>query len=158
MWIRVRLDIGWIDLMAAIAFCVQPRHRSAAIQQAEQAWSRRDDFLVTLSVRSAFDLTLRVLKLPPRSEIIFSALTVPDMVRIARFHGLIPVPADVDQQGKICPDLLRRCLTPRSRMIIVAHLFGGQTPLDEVLKIAPGTSTIGRRRLRAKLSADGRSR
>ena len=136
MWIRVRLDIGWIDLMTAIAFCVQPGKRSAAIQQANQAWSPRDDFLVTLSVRSAFDLLLRALKFPPGSEIIFSALTVPDMVRIARSHGLIPVPADVDQQGTICPDSLRSCLTPQTRMIVVAHLFGGQTLLDDILKIA----------------------
>jgi hypothetical protein len=52
--------------------------------------------LVTLSVRTAFDLFLRSLRLPPGSEIIFSSVNIKDMLLIAKHHGLVVVPLDVD--------------------------------------------------------------
>ena len=136
MWIRMRLDIGWLDLFSGLAYCVMPGKRSKAVEQAEQSWSCQEDFLITLSVRSAFDLTLRALQLPHESEVLLSALTVPDMVRIVRMHGLIPVPVDTDEMGNISAESLERAVSSRSRMVVVAHLFGGFAPLDDVLEIA----------------------
>ena len=49
-----------------------------------------------LSVRSGWDLLLHVLAWPAGSEVIVSAITHPDMIRILRAHGLVPVPVDVD--------------------------------------------------------------
>ncbi len=92
MWIRLRLDVGWRDLAFAFGYCLMPRKRSNAVTQARQSWSSQDDFLITLSVRSAFDLLLRAMQLPPGSEVLLSALTVPDMVHIVHMHGLVPVP------------------------------------------------------------------
>ena len=135
MWIRVRLDIAWRDLVFAAAYCMQPGKRSKAIVEAERTWSRHDDNLITLSVRSAFDLTLRALQLPSGSEILLTALTVPDMVVIVRSHGLVPVPLDIDDRGNICLTSLRKSISSRTRMLVVAHLFGSRVPLDEVLEI-----------------------
>lgn len=136
MWIRMRLDIGWRDITRGLGFCVMPCKRPVAKNRAKSSWSREDDFLITLSVRSAFDLMLRALKLPQGSEVLLSALTVPDMVRIVKLHGLVPVPVDTDETGNILSDSLNRAINPKTRMIVVAHLFGGKTPLDEVLKVA----------------------
>ena len=133
MWIRMRLDIRWRDLFAAALFCAAPRRRDGENRRAENAWGR-DDCLITLSVRSSFDLLLRALRLPPGSEILMTALTVPDMVKIVRAHGLIPVPVDTDEKGHVCLQSLRRCLNDRSRMLVVAHLFGGRAELDGVLE------------------------
>ena len=49
--------------------------------------------LICLSVRTAFDLYLSVADFPPDSEVLFSAINIPDMPFIARQHGL-----------KVCPD------------------------------------------------------
>lgn len=136
MWIRLRLDIGWFDLALGLAYCLTPGNWSIAAQQARESWNSQDDFLITLSVRSALDLILRALQLPPGSEVLLSALTVPDMVRIVQLHGLIPVPVDTDEAGNIDAVSLRRAISSDSRMVVVAHLFGGSAPLDDVLDIA----------------------
>ncbi|TMD79915.1 MAG: DegT/DnrJ/EryC1/StrS aminotransferase family protein, partial [Chloroflexi bacterium] len=54
-----------------------------------------------------------------------------DMPRLAMHHGLEPVPVDLDR-GTLAPrpDALTRALTPRTRILVVAHLFGGLVDLD----------------------------
>lgn len=118
MWVRMRLDIGWLDVLAASAYCGMPGGR-AANERAMSSWSDRDDFLITLSVRSAFDLMLRALQLPRGSEVLLSALTVPDMVRIVEMHGLVPVPVDTDDSGVMCMESLRNAVSRQSRMVVV---------------------------------------
>ena len=136
MWIRMRLDIGWLDLLSGLVYCITPDKHSVVDEQARQSWSCQQNFMITLSVRSAFDLTLRALQLPPKSEVLLSALTVPDMVRIVQMHGLIPVPLDTDEVGNIRAAALRQAISSRTRMVVAAHLFGGCVPLDDLLEIA----------------------
>jgi dTDP-4-amino-4,6-dideoxygalactose transaminase len=128
----MRFGIGWRDLAAGLAYCVAPFSRSKAYTEAAQAWSDRDDCLILLSVRSAFDLLLQELALEPGDEVLLSAWTVPDMIRIVEAHGLVPVPVDVDHRGHLCMDSLPRSITSRAQLLVVAHLFGGRTPLDIV--------------------------
>ena len=93
-------------------------------------WTPRSDGLASLSVRSAFDLYLSALDLPRGSEILLSAVTIPDMVRLVREHGLVPVPVDIDE-GTLgpTPETAERAYSPRSRVLVVAHLFGGHLDL-----------------------------
>lgn len=135
MWPRLRFDITWRDLLMAAGYCLLPGKRSTVMERAKRAWSGTDDCLITLSVRSAFDLLLRALQLPAGSEVLFTALTVPDMVKIARAHGLVPVPVDIDQRGRPCLDSLRSALSAKTRMLVVAHLFGDHVPLDDIVDI-----------------------
>lgn len=60
-----------------------------------------------------------------------SALTHPDMAAIVVRHGLVPVPIDLDLET-LTPraDLLERALSPRTRALVVAHLFGVRAELD----------------------------
>ena len=51
--------------------------------------------LLTVSVRTAFDAILYVLNLPIGSEVVMTAVNIPDMVKMIRAHGLIPVPVDI---------------------------------------------------------------
>ena len=60
--------------------------------------------IVTLSVRSMLDLYLQVKNYPKGSEIIMTAMNIPDMIRIIREHGLIPMPVDIDV-GTLAPSL-----------------------------------------------------
>jgi dTDP-4-amino-4,6-dideoxygalactose transaminase len=88
-------------------------------------------------VRSGFDLLLQAMELQPGDEVVFSALNVKGMVKIVRRHGLVPVPVDLDI-GHMAPSLerLKAAITPRSRVLVVAHLFGTRLELDPVFDLA----------------------
>ena len=137
MWVRKRIDIAWSDLAFGMRSCSAPVDRRRIADGVEAIWSPGGAALATLSVRSGFDLLLAAMNLPRGSEVAVSAVTIPDMVRIIRNHHLVPVPVDLDIE-RLTPrlDLLRRAVTPRTRAILVTHLFGGRIPLEPVLEIA----------------------
>ena len=88
-------------------------------------------------MRTGFDLWLQSLALPPGSEVLVSAITIRDMVRIIEAHGLVPVPVDVNPEDlSVNVESLRRAVSPRTRAILVAHLFGTRPPLEPILEIA----------------------
>ena len=86
MWLRKRLDIRWSDFGGALRDCVMCGDRAALVENLEDFWSPRSDALACLSVRSGFDLWLASLALPEGSEVLVSAITIPDMVRIVEAH------------------------------------------------------------------------
>jgi perosamine synthetase len=64
-------------------------------------------------------------------------VTHPDMVRIIKGHGLLAIPVDLDT-ATLGPrvELLEGALSPRTRAVLVAHLFGGRFDLDPVVAFA----------------------
>ena len=133
MYARKRLDISYADIgsgLFATLFTRDPAPRTAAIERWFSADPAVSQALVTLSVRTGFDLYLRALDLPRGSEVLCSALTIPDMGRVIDEHGLVPVPIDIDP-ATLAPrmECLRRALTPRTKLILIAHIFGTRTPL-----------------------------
>jgi perosamine synthetase len=138
---RKKLDIGWPDLAHGLARCALPGntrgHPSASARLREAFMLPGGDAIAALSVRSAFDALLTTLALPEGSEVLMSALTIADMPRIAREHGLVPVPVDMDI-ASLSVDMasLERAAGPRSRLLVVAHLFGARMPMDAVAAFA----------------------
>ncbi|SFJ39065.1 aminotransferase class I/II-fold pyridoxal phosphate-dependent enzyme [Planctomicrobium piriforme] len=137
MWARLRLDIGWNDLAYGLLSIFSHRDSNAAQKSLESEWSEeRDDSLACLSLRSAFDLLLTALKLPRGSEVLFSAITIPDMPLIAARHGLIPVSIPVREPDfRVDIDVLKELLNERTKVIVVAQLFGNRVDLAEVQAI-----------------------
>lgn len=90
-----------------------------------------------LSVRSLFDLYLTAAQWDPGDRIIFTAVTIADMPRIAREHGLEVVSADLDPRTT-APDLdaLRALITPRTRAVVFTHLYGARLDVGEALALA----------------------
>ncbi len=137
MWARGRFDVGWSDLAFGALHCAWPGDRDRAQHRVERLWSPDGDALACDSVRSGFDLLLRGLDLPAGSEVLFSALNVKGMIRVAERRGLLPIPVDLDLDRLAPrPDALARAISPRSRLLVVAHLFGARIDLDPVLKVA----------------------
>lgn len=137
MWVRRRLDIGWADIFWARWRCIVPLASTAdARRRLESAWGGEDQAVACLSVRTGFDLLLRALALPPGSEVLMSALNVPGMFRIVQEHGLVPVPLDLDPNLSPSPQTVRAAITPKSRVIVVAHLFGARADLTPLHPIA----------------------
>jgi dTDP-4-amino-4,6-dideoxygalactose transaminase len=134
---RKRLDIGWTDLLRGIGFCLGSTDLEKAERTLQGAWPGGDASLACLSVRSGFDALLQVLDFPGGSEILVSALTIRDMPRIVQEHGLVPVPVDLDvRELAVRRESLDRAVTPRTKAILVAHLFGSRMPLDPVIRFA----------------------
>ncbi len=136
MWVRTQLKIGWLDLFAGAWNCFRPGDRSALTRTVESFFSDNGDTIAAYSVRSGFDLMIQALGLEPGDEVIFSALNVKGMVRVARDAGLVPVPVDLDLRS-MGPSLekLAQVITPRSRVFVVAHLFGARLDLDPLFDL-----------------------
>ena len=131
---RHYLDISTRDLIlsASGGFSGDAREE---IQSAQQDIG--PNAMVTLSVRSAWDLALSAFDFPEGSEIIMSAVTIPDMQRIAEAHGLVVIPVDLDPDT-MAPriDVYRRAFSDRTRLVMLAHLLGGSFEVSPYAAIA----------------------
>lgn len=136
---RKRLDFGWGDLFHAARHSAADEARLRVDLEAVAGGSA---WLGTLSVRSALDLALASAAWPAGASVLVSALTIPDMLRVLRAHGLAPIALDVDPRT-LEPDLAaaRRHLaacgpTSRPRAILLAHLYGTRLDLRPWLELA----------------------
>jgi perosamine synthetase len=131
MWPRKKIDISWLDLAFGATQCLA---QVGDERIATNPWEDRDHWMTCLSVRTGFDLLLQALKLPVGSEVVMTAVTIPDMIQIVRHHGLVPVPLDLDSE-RLCPtnEAIQSCITPSTRAIVLAHLFGTRIPLEPFL-------------------------
>ena len=129
---RHLLDIGVADLARALGACFYARRRRRE-ERVLRAWTAGDTGLVSLSVRSAFDLLLQALDLRAGDEIVCSAVTHPDMARIAKAHGLRVLSVDIETTT-LAPrlEVLARAIGPRTRVVLVAHLFGSRVDLEPI--------------------------
>jgi dTDP-4-amino-4,6-dideoxygalactose transaminase len=137
MWVRLQLDFDWWDFGHGITRLGLPLDRSAFAESVARRWSPNGNALPVLSVRSGFDLLLGAMQWPAGSEIVCSALNIPDMTMVARQHGLVPVPADLDVE-RLAPnlELLEQAITPCTKAILIAHLYGNFVPLEPIIALA----------------------
>jgi dTDP-4-amino-4,6-dideoxygalactose transaminase len=134
---RHRLDIRLRQFAYALLACAWARDAERLSARLESAWSADGQGLACRSVRSGFHLLLEALALPAGSEVLVSAVTHPDMIRILAAHGLIAVPVDLDT-ATLAPrlDLAERLVTPRTEALLVAHLFGGRLDMGPIAAFA----------------------
>jgi len=133
---RHRLDLSARHLALALGSSILGRAAERG-EAALEAALGVDEAIVCFSVRSGFELLLDALGLPQGSEVLVSAITHPDMVRILERHGLVAVPVDLDLRTLAPrPDRMAAAVSPRTRAVLVAHLFGGRADLDETVRIA----------------------
>ena len=108
--------------------CYKCSDRQKIIQELQRLWTtpyNSNYVLPCLSARSAFDLYLRLKQYPPGSEIIMSAINIPDMSVIAHHHRLRIVSLDIDLET-MAPkfELLERLLSGRTVALLLAHVYG----------------------------------
>lgn len=122
---RLRLDITWADLASALApGRGDPNAAIASI------WPEK--FTAPfLSVRTAFDALLQALAVSPGDEIVMSAVNIESMAEVAETYGAKLVPVDIDIETLApAPSAVRAAIGPRTRMILIAHLFGARVPME----------------------------
>ncbi|MBL8808676.1 MAG: DegT/DnrJ/EryC1/StrS family aminotransferase [Planctomycetaceae bacterium] len=130
MWIRKRIDLTLRDLGHAFGCALKRRVTASSTTPVNanqtRAATNSPDLLPVLSVRSGFDLLIKASNWKPGDEILMSGLTIPDMPRIVREHGLVPVGLEVPPDI-LCPSVSEVAgkITPKTRALVIAHLFGG---------------------------------
>lgn len=129
---RQRLDISWAQLAAAL----RDRPGDARAEIAT-AWPERAA-VAFLSARTAFDALLQVLAIRPGDELVMSAVNADFMGDIARMHGLRVVPVDIELDTLApSPRAVAEAVTDRTRLILIAHLFGARVDISAYAGIAP---------------------
>ena len=135
MWVRLLLDIQAVDIAHAYSTLFSRTHFPAA--DLGRHFCSNSLAFPCLSVRSGLTLLLETLGWPAESEVVFSALNIPDMAMVVRHHGLVPVPADLDLDT-LAPNLdrLEEAITPRTKALLIAHLYGCMIDLDPIIDLA----------------------
>ena len=134
---RHRLDIRLKHFGYALLASAWARDADRLSSRLETSWSPAGQGLACRSVRSGFHLMLEALALPAGGEVLVSAVTHPDMIRILEAHGLVAVPVDLDT-ATLAPRLepAEQLVTPRTKAVLVAHLFGGRIDMAPVAAFA----------------------
>ena len=134
---RKQLDIRWRDLAAVMLQCLFSGDAAESETQICSTFAPDRPTLVAFAVRAGFDLFLKAQGWPAGSEILMSALTIREMADIARKHGLVPVPLDLNL-AKLAPEVsaMEAAITSRTRAIVIAHLFGSRVDMDPFIAVA----------------------
>lgn len=84
----------------------------------------------------AIEIALRALKIGPGDEVITTPMTAFATVLAILRSGATPVLADIDPATAIMSlDSVHRCLTPRTRAVVLVHLYGYLTEMEPWLQL-----------------------
>jgi perosamine synthetase len=134
---RKRLDLSPLDVVRGLGFCTRQRRRRDVLASVASAWDPAENAVVTLSVRSGFDLLLGAVDWAPGSEVVFSAVTIPHLAALVRSHGYVPVSVDLDLQTlEVDASVVEGACTERTRAVVIAQLFGARADLTALASLA----------------------
>src|ERR1700687_1898819 len=119
MFPRKQLDIRWADLAHAALYCAFPRSIRGKEAELEGMFASPFPVLSAFTVRTGFDLWLGALGLAAGGEILMSVMTIKERRNIARPHGLVPIPLDIES-GTLAPEIATSedAITERTRAIV----------------------------------------
>jgi perosamine synthetase len=93
--------------------------------------------VATNSGTTALHLALVALGIKAGDEVLVSTLTNMATVFAILYLGAMPVPIDIEPDTlNLDPNLLAQHVTPKTKAIIVVHLFGHPVDMDPVLDVA----------------------
>lgn len=85
----------------------------------------------------ALQIALMALDLKPGDEVIVPAFTYVAAAEMVALLGLIPVWVDVDEKTfNINPWMIESAISPKTRAIVVVHLFGQCCDMEKICQIA----------------------
>jgi len=93
--------------------------------------------LAATSCTAALHLAALALGLGPGDEVVVPAFTWITSANCAEYVGAKAVFADIDLASfNLDPAAFEEAITPRTKAVVAAHLFGLAAPMDEILAIA----------------------
>lgn len=86
---------------------------------------------------AAIHIAVAAINPEPGDEIITTSITDMGALTPILYQGAIPVFADVDPKTyNVTAKTIERCLSPRTKAIIVTHLFGNPCEMTEIMQLA----------------------
>jgi perosamine synthetase len=135
MYARGQIDISWSDLAFGLTSTLRRGGADAAARRAAAAW--HPDAVSFLTLRTGWDLLLAALALPRGSEVVCTAVNIPDMFELLEHHGLVPVPVDLDPATLAPqPSDVRAALTEKTALVLVIHLVGARVEMGPIHALA----------------------
>lgn len=102
-----------------------------------------ENVLLVKSGRQGIKVVLESLSLQEDDEIIVPSFICPVVIDAVERAGGKPVFSDVEKQGfNLDIEAVKKLITPRTRAIILPHLFGIPAELDEFVKLAKERNII----------------
>jgi dTDP-4-amino-4,6-dideoxygalactose transaminase len=106
----------------------------AEVKSFEAAWAARCGAAHCIGVGNGMDaieIGLRALGIGPGDEVVTTPMTAFATVLAVLRAGAVPVLADIDPStGLLDPESAERCLTPKSRAVLLVHLYGQIRNMD----------------------------
>lgn len=110
------------------------------VQQFEKNWAQSFDTKYAISVNSntsGLFTAIGACGIKPGDEVIVSPYTMSASALAPMIYGAVPVFADVDYDNfGLSPESIEKCITPRTKAILVVHIFGNPAKMDEIMAIA----------------------
>lgn len=133
--LRSELDLAMQEVIDSCAFINGP--------QVQRFASHLSSYLDVPSVipcgngTDALQIALMALDLKPGDEVIVPAFTYVAAAEVVSLLGLIPVWVDVDEKTfNINPWMIESAISPKTRAIVVVHLFGQCCDMEKIIQIA----------------------
>jgi len=133
--LRDELDAALRPVLDSQYFILGPQ-----VADFEERMAVRFELGAAIGVASGTDallLPLRALELEPGDEVIVPSFTFFATAGAVWNAGLRPVFCDVDPETfNVTAESVRAAWTPRTRAVIVVHLFGQMAPVEEIMLLA----------------------
>eukprot|EP00743_Colponemidia_sp_Colp-15_P005348 GILK01005750.1.p1 GENE.GILK01005750.1~~GILK01005750.1.p1 ORF type:complete len:424 (+),score=54.88 GILK01005750.1:45-1316(+) len=132
----LHVDASWGQILKMLTRAATPLQRNQIIAALEKLWVP-GRALACLSVRTGLDLWLQVKRYPLGTEVIMTAINIPDMPAVLRAHGILPVPVDIDFDT-LAPAVedIERLITPNTKILLLAHIYGTRFCMDPYVALA----------------------
>lgn len=122
------IDTGWISSEGPFIKCFEKDF--ATVVQRKHA-------IAVANGSMALDAAVAALDLEPGSEVILPSFTIISCAAAIVRAGLVPVAVDSDAATwNIDPTLIEAAVTPRTKAIMVVHIYGLPCDMDPILAIA----------------------
>ncbi len=133
--LRPELDSAIREVMNTCAFINGPQVQYFASHLA--SWLNVPYVIPCGNGTDALQIALMALDLKPGDEVIVPAFTYVAAAEVVSLLGLIPVCVDVDEKTfNINPWMIESAISPKTRAVVVVHLFGQCCDMEKILRIA----------------------
>jgi dTDP-4-amino-4,6-dideoxygalactose transaminase len=129
------------QLDAAVLECLDQSEfvRGRQVGEFETRWARYHNDAEVIATGNGTDslfLSLKALNVGRGDEVITPAFSWISSAETISQCGAKPVFADIDPLSyTLAPEKIEACITPRTKGVIVVHLYGQAAPLQEIRKI-----------------------
>lgn len=132
---RYQFDISSRDLISGLVSYCYPQNRSKIEKEIITSW-KKPYVKVSFTVRTALDSLLTALNFSKDDEVLMSSVNILDMVKIIQHHHLKVIGVDFKLDDlSICTQSIEKLITNRTKVLIVAQLFGVIIDLEAISKL-----------------------